>query len=184
MRRLAALSLLLLLTPAPSKAEFVFNPNLVTIGLGPAFLDNDAGTTFYLGGRVDLATFAPGWGWDAGFHWWSKSEDETVLGNTVETSIRDFALKSGVKYSFTTSNPEWVPYARGGLAMNFFSVEAESNGFSADASDTELGIYVGGGIDYHYSDSMYFGAEAAAHFSDADFFLLGATVSFPFGSGN
>jgi hypothetical protein len=132
-----------------------------------------------------MASFTEDWIWDAGFHWWKKSYDESFGTVTAEFSVRDFALTTGAKYLFHVSNETWVPYARAGLGMNFVNFSAEGTGFFGgdyDVSQTDLGIYIGGGAHYIYSSSMWFGAEATANITDADHFLLGATVAFPFGS--
>lgn len=193
MRWFACLLLVPLLTPAAADAEFRFNPNLATFAVGPAMLDSNAGTTFYLHGRVDLAEFTDRLIWDTGLHWWRKTESEsyTFFGSTTQSEVhlRDFALTSGVKYLFPVSESSWFPYGRAGLGLNFVNVSFESTTdgvvtSAADAGDTDLGLYLGAGAHYRYSSSVLLGAEASANVTDADHFLLGFTVSFPFGGGN
>jgi len=191
MRKLLLIALgLALLIPASASAEFRFEPNAVTLGVGPAMLQNDIGTTFYLAGRVDLGTFHDRVVWDAGLHWWQKSETASFSffgeNSEIKTTFRDLALTTGVKYLFPVSNQQWVPYARGGLGLNFVnaSVETTTSTLSTDASagDTDLGIYLGGGASYRYSPSLLFGLEGSFNVTDADHFLFGITASFPFGS--
>src|SRR5262245_56744541 len=158
MRSLGFLAVsLIFLAPAQSSAEFQFQPSALTIEAGPAMLDNDFGTTLFLASRVDLGTFMPRLVWDAGLHWWQKSETTsyTFFGQTTETEARyrDIALTSGVKYMFAVKSTEWLPYARGGLGLNFVNVkvrETVGTTTTAEASggDTDLGIYLGGGINY------------------------------------
>lgn len=183
---------LALLIPVSASAEFQFQPNAVTVGVGPAMLQNDLGTTFFLSGRVDLGTFADRVVWDAGLHWWQKSESASFsfFGETseVKSTFRDLAFTTGVKYLFAVKNPQWVPYVRGGLGLNFVKASVETTGgttFSADgsASETDFGMYLGGGASYRYSSSLLFGVEGSFNVTDADHFLLGVTASFPFGSG-
>lgn len=181
---------LALLVPGPAAAEFRFEPNAVTLGVGPAMLQDGIGTTFFLAGRVDLGTFTDRLVWDAGLHWWQKSETQsfTFFGQTseTETSYRDFAVSSGVKYLFPVTSERWLPYARGGLALNFVNVSVSSTtagvpAGTVSAGDTDLGLYLGGGASYRYSPSFLIGAEASLNVTDADHFLLGLTASFPFG---
>ena len=184
---------LIFFAPSPSSAEFQFQPSALTIEAGPAMLDNNVGTTLFLASRVDLGTFTPRLVWDAGLHWWQKSESTsfTFFGTTSETEVRyrDIALTSGVKYLFPVKSTEWLPFARGGLGLNFVNVkvrETVDNTTTAEASggDTDLGIYLGGGINYRHSQSLLFGVEGTFNITDADHFLLGFGVQFPIGSGS
>jgi len=180
-----------LLLPASASAEFQFQPNSVTVSAGPAVLDGDMGTTFFLAGRVDLATFTDKLVWDAGFHWWKKSETTSysIFGQTVEseTSLRDLAFSSGVKFLIPVKSQEWLPYLRGGLAMHFVdvSVSASSGGTTtgvASGGTTDLGIHLGGGASYRVNPSFLLGGELNLNVTDADHFLFGLTASFPFGA--
>ena len=193
MRRLTFFLLILaLFVPGSASAEFVFQPNAVTLGVGPAMLQNGIGTTFFLAGQVDLGSFADRVVWDAGFHWWKKTETESFsffgTDSEISTRHRDFVVTSGVKYLFPVSSEQWLPYARGGLGLNFVDVSAEttSGGTSTgevSVSSTDLGIYLGGGTSFRASPSFLIGAEGVFNVTDADHFLLGVTASFPFGQG-
>jgi hypothetical protein len=193
MRKLAlALLGLALLLPGSAAAEFRFQPSAVTLAVGPAILENDIGTTLFLAGRVDLGTFTDQLVWDAGLHWWQKSEtvSYTYVGVTseVETSYRDFAVSSGVKFLIPVQSQKWLPYARGGLALNFVdvSVSATSGSVSTgviSGGSTDLGVQLGGGVSYRYSPSFLIGSELMLNVTDADHVLLGVTASFPFGAG-
>lgn len=193
MRTFGALALALaLLVPRGAAAEFRFQPDEVTLGLGPAMLQDGIGTTFFLAGRVDLGTFTDDLVWDAGLHWWRKTESATFdffgTSSTTETRIRDLAVSSGVKYLFSIDHDRWVPYARGGLALNFVDVAVETtvSGTPTEAisaSSSDMGAYIGGGATYRYSPTVSFGAEAVYNMTDADHFLLGFTASFLIGGG-
>jgi hypothetical protein len=191
-RSLRYLPLVLILSvPASADAEFRFDPNAATLSVGPAMLQDGIGTTFFLAGRVDLGSFHDRVVWDMGLHWWQKTETTSFsfFGETTatESRFRDLALTTGVKYLFPVGSPRWIPYARGGLGLNFVNVSVETtalgNTTEASAGDTDLGIYLGGGAAYRYSPSLLLGAEASFNVTDADHFLLGITASFPFGSG-
>jgi opacity protein-like surface antigen len=104
-----------------------------------------------------------------------------VATTSVETNARDLALFSGVKFSFPVNSPKVFPYARGGLGLNFVDVSVESQGISVSGGDTDLGIYLGGGVDFLVSRSMMVGGELLYHATDADHTLLGVTMSFPLG---
>ena len=71
-----------------------------TLGVGPAMLQDGIGTTFFLASRVDLGTFTDDLVWEAGLHWWQKTEttEFDILGQTTRTEARyrDLALTSGV----------------------------------------------------------------------------------------
>jgi opacity protein-like surface antigen len=193
MRKLSAALLgLTALLPGSAAAEFVFQPSAVHFAVGPALLENNIGTTLFLAGRVDLGTFTDRLVWDAGLHWWQKSEtvSYTFGGFTseVETSYRDIAVASGVKFLIPVQSVKWLPYARGGLALNFVnaSASASSGGISTDvvsAGSTDLGVQLGGGVSYRYSPSFQIGSELMLNVTDADHILLGVTASFPFGAG-
>ena len=190
LRLLSALLVVLLLAPVAS-AEYHSGPHVATVGVGPAFLDQTLGTGLYVSARFDLGTFNDKLGWDAGLHWWKKSETTSITAydfsgqpiatSSVETSARDLALFSGVKFSFPVNSPKMFPYARGGLGLNFVDVSVESQGISVSGGDTDLGIYLGGGFDYLISSSMMIGGELIYHATDADHTLLGVTMSFPLG---
>lgn len=187
----SALLAVLLLAPA-ARAEFPSGPHVGTLGIGPAFLDGGLGTGLYLAGRMNLGTVADHLVWDAGLHWWKKSESTNIAAGydvfgqpldpvIVETKARDLALYSGVKYEFPVNGPKVFPYARGGLGLNFVDVSVESQGISISGGDTDLGIYLGGGVEYLVSPSLMIGGELVYHATDADHTLLGVTLSFPFG---
>jgi hypothetical protein len=194
LRNAAVLLSLALLFPGAANSEFRFQPSSITVGAGPAKLDG-AGTTFFLSGRVDLATFTSDLVWDAGFHWWKKTDTATFAGfdgfglpitSEIDTSYRDFAILSGVKYLFHVENEKILPYARGGLSLNFVDVSVETSGMTTGAvsgGQTDLGLYLGGGASYRYSPSVLFGLEAAFNMTEADHFLFGFTVSFPLNRG-
>lgn len=193
MRLLGSLALaLVLLVPVHAGAEFQFQPNAVTLEAGPAMLQDGIGTTFFLGGRFDLGTFTDRLVWDAGLHWWQKTESEriTFFGETSETEARyrDIALTTGVKYLFPVESALWIPFARGGLGLNFVDVEVETivDGVTmaeASAGDTDLGVYLGGGASYRASPTLLLGMEGVFNITDADHFLLGFGLTFPIGSG-
>jgi opacity protein-like surface antigen len=184
---------LALLVPTSVSAAFQFQPNAVTFGVGPAMLQDGIGTTFFLSGRVDLGTFTDQLVWDAGLHWWQKTETTSYafFGETseIKTSFRDLAVSSGVKFLIPVQSPQWLPYARGGLALNFVDVSvktttgATTTG-SVSGGDSDLGAYLGGGVSYRYSPSFLIGAEGVLNVTDADHFLLGVMASFPFGGSS
>jgi opacity protein-like surface antigen len=193
MRKLSlALLGLALFLPGSAAAEFHFQPNAVTLSVGPAMLEGDVGTTFFLAGRVDLGTFTDRLVWDAGLHWWRKSETTsyTFFGQTseFETSYRDLAFASGVKFLIPVQSARWLPYARGGLAMHFVDVSVSSTTAGAttavaSGSTTDLGVQLGGGASYRVNPSFLLGGELMMNVTDADHVLFGVTASFPFGSG-
>lgn len=183
---------LLFLAPGPAAAEFQFQPSAVTVGVGPAMLHDGIGTTVFLAARMDLGRFTEHLLWEAGLHWWQKTEVSQLsfFGETsrIEARYRDLALTSGVKYLFPVDSRQWIPYARGGLGLNFVDVAVETTSGSTiltrtSAGDTDFGVYLGAGTAYRQSSSLLLGMEGVFNVTDAGHFLLGFTASFPIGSG-
>jgi opacity protein-like surface antigen len=168
-----------LLLPSAGQAEFEFSPQDWKVGLGLANPEEDFGWGLYLAGRVTLGYFTEELSLDAGAHFWKKSED--VAG--FDLSVRDFALLSGVTYHLTVESEELRPYLRGGLGLHFFEVEETIDipfvgTETVSGSETDLGLYLGGGLDYQFSDAMLFGGELLYHVADVDAFVIAMNVTF------
>jgi opacity protein-like surface antigen len=159
-----------LLLPSAGQAEFEFSPQDWKAGLGLANPEGDLGWGLYLAGRVTLGYFNENLSLDAGAHYWKKSKE--ILGTDI--SWRDLALLGGLTYHLTVENDALLPYLRGGLGMHFYSAD----GPGGDSSNTEFGVYLGGGLDYQYSDTMLLGGELLYHMADGDVFVIGANVTF------
>jgi hypothetical protein len=114
--------------------------------LGFVSPDNVDGT-FTLGIFADCGRITPNIALEPRIDYWSKSQG--AFGS--EASIRDVSLGVRGKYLFESSNPKLQPFAGAGLSMHFLHSEVNISdpGFpamSASASDTKLGLDLGGGI--------------------------------------
>jgi hypothetical protein len=136
------------------------------------------GSTFHVAARADVGQINEKWGIDAGLHFWKKSyqEYDDFSGTTAE-SFRDLALTSGVKYKLAMDDPGLVPYARAGLGLHF---EGASTGY-ASGGRTDVGLYLGGGVEYRVASNVSVGADLSYHMLDIDQLLLGAQVSYALG---
>jgi opacity protein-like surface antigen len=151
----------------------------VAIGyVSPENLDG----TFSFGGFADWGTIAPNVGLESRIDHWSWSEN--YLG--VETKVRDIAVGARGKYHFETANPKIRPFAGGGLALHFISLEVTDNSFtpslSVSDSQTKLGFDLGGGISTPMNPRTDFLAEAwYGVVSDFSQFSLRAGLSYKLG---
>jgi outer membrane protein W len=114
--------------------------------LGFVSPDNVDGT-FTLGIFADCGRITPNIALEPRIDYWSKSQG--AFGS--EASIRDVSLGVRGKYLFESSNPKLQPFAGAGLSMHFLHSEVNISdpGFpamSVSASDTKLGLDLGGGI--------------------------------------
>jgi opacity protein-like surface antigen len=103
--------------------------------------------TLGIGVFADLGTVAPAISLEPRIDFWSKSQD--AFGSSA--SISDVTVSGRAKYNFTTSNPNLRPFAGGGLGLHFLHSEATIAipGFASEtfsASDTKLGLELGGGV--------------------------------------
>ena len=92
-----------------------------------------------------------------------------------------------MKYRFPVDSKQWIPFARGGLGLHFVNAKVQTTSgatttVEASGGNTDLGIYLGGGINYRQSPSVLLGLEGIYNATDADHFLLGFAVTFPIGS--
>ena len=79
--------------------------------------------------------------------YWSVSKDfgDDILGGNYEWSFSDFAINANVQYRFEMEG-SIVPYAGGGLGLNFVSSTVEVPFFGkVSGSDTKIGLNLLGG---------------------------------------
>ena len=142
-------------------------------------LDN----TFGFGVFADMGQIAPHIGLEPTLEYWSKSED--AFG--ASASMRDLSIGARGKYYFETTNVKVRPFAGAGLGLHFLHAEATVNvpGFgtvSNDASETKLGLDIGGGVATAISPKDDLHAEAwYGLVSDMNQFALRVGVSHKLG---
>jgi opacity protein-like surface antigen len=106
--------------------------------------------TVSFGFFADLGTFHPNVSFETYMNYWSYSEG---VAGISEVSFRDIAVGAKTEYMFALANPTIRPFVGGGLSLHFLQSEATIAGFEPffpsttfDASDTKLGLDLGGGI--------------------------------------
>jgi len=135
---------MLLSQPARAQSNLGFQRGGVAISM---VSPEDVDATFGLGVFADLGTVAPRWGLEGRIDWWSQRE---AFFNT-EVGVTDLTLGARTKYQFPT-NSTVQPFAGVGLGLHFLSMDVglvdPVTGFAmtADASETRLGLDLGGGI--------------------------------------
>ena len=184
-RKVLALTLALSVVAASSafaQADLGFKRVGVAVGyVSPENLDG----TFSIGVMADHGTIAPRFGLESRLDYWGWSENQ--FG--VETAIRDVTLGARTKYYFEVANPKIRPFAGAGLGLHFLSAEVTipaGGGFPAmseSASETKLGLDVGGGFASTLSPRTDFVGEAwYGIVSDMSQFSLRAGLQFKLGN--
>lgn len=159
---------------------------LKRVGGAIGFVDPEGlGTTLSLGLFADHGTITPNISLESHLDYWGQSE--SYFG--TEASLRDIALGARVKYNFVVSNPKIRPFAGAGLGMHFIKAEVITPpqfgfpGSTVEASSTELGIHLGGGIGTPLSPRTDLLGETWFGLVDgANSFALRAALSFKLGS--
>lgn len=114
----------------------------------PENLDTTVGFGFFM----DLGTFHPNVAFETYVDYWSNSLDVEFM----EMSFRDIAVGAKVEYMISTARPTIHPFIGGGLSVHVLRSEVTTPaldiggliipGFSLDASDTKVGLDLGGGL--------------------------------------
>lgn len=148
MKRISLLTLAMIALAAPI-AMAASDLGFKRVGAAIGFVDpENLGTTFSLGAFCDHGTIAPNISLESRLDYWGQSD--SYFG--TETSLRDIALGGRVKYNFVVSNPKVRPYVGAGLGLHFLKAKVTippQFGFpasTAEASDTKLGLDLGGGV--------------------------------------
>jgi hypothetical protein len=125
---------------------------LKDLGVAVGFVSPDGfDGTFSIGAFVDHGTITPNIGLESRIDYWGQSE--SAFG--AEASVRDIAIGARGKYYFEIDNPKIRPFAGTGLGVHFIKAEVTVQppfGFptipaiTTEASSTELGLDLGGGL--------------------------------------
>lgn len=104
-------------------------------------------------------------------------ETETAFG--VEEKITWIEININGQYHFLQEEELGV-YGLGGLNYTSLSFSVEADGFDSSASESEIGLNIGGGVEYNLDFGLVYG-ELKFVISDADQLVFGAGVRIPFG---
>jgi len=127
----------------------------------------DIDATFGFGVFADHGFITPEIALESRIDYWSKSED-TGFG---EFSLRDIEVSARGKYMFPTSSGRLFPYAGAGLGLHFLNAKVDVPpmdlgggnvipGYTAEDSETRLGLDIGGGFQMPVNPKTDFVAEA------------------------
>lgn len=149
MKRITVLLTLVSLAFAAPVALAQSDLGLKGVGAAIGFVDpENLGTTFSLGLFADHGTITPRISLESRLDYWGQSD--AYFG--TETSLRDIALGARAKYNFVVSNPKVRPFVGAGLGLHFIKAEVTIPpqfgfpGSTVEASTTEVGLDIGGGV--------------------------------------
>ncbi|NOT45358.1 MAG: outer membrane beta-barrel protein [Acidobacteria bacterium] len=100
------------------------------------------GVQYAFGERIILAAEAA---------YLTGGEDFSGFGVDFDSSLLEFG--GNVHYLFPMSNEAFTPYVLGGLGLLRVSASSSSGGFSSSASDTAIGLNIGGGARWQVGDN-------------------------------
>jgi len=130
--------------PASAQSDIGFK----AIGGSIAFVNvENLDGTVGLGFNADIGHVAPQITLHPVIEYWSKSEE--AFG--AKASARDVSLGCRGEYEFAVTNPKIHPFAGAGLGLHFVNSKATVSmpgypDMTAEASDTKLGLDLGGGV--------------------------------------
>ena len=148
------LALSAMTTTAMAAADFGLKGIGVRVGVvEPENLDTTVGFGFFL----DMGTFHPNIAFETYAGYWKNSFDVGL----AESSFRDIVIGAKVEYMFNVSRPTIHPFIGGGLSAHIMKSEATIagieglfDGMSLDATDTKLGLDLGGGLRAGVADQI------------------------------
>jgi opacity protein-like surface antigen len=152
-----ALLMVALCTVAVQDASAQANFGLKGIGgrIGLVNAEN-LDSSFGFDAVADLGTVSPVIGVEARLGYWAYSESQ--FG--VEAKLSDISVSGRGKYMFPTANPKLTPFAGAGLGLHFLHMEATVPAIgpipaqTIEASETRLGLDIGGGLAMHASPQV------------------------------
>lgn len=117
-----------------------------------------------VGIRGDLAYFD----WDGHF-------------NGIGVSYKRLMLFGGPRFTFQPGGGKIAPYAEGGLELGYGRSEVYMPGFgTSSASDINIGLAGGAGIDFELAKNVKLGVGARLHLISDSFLTLAATFGVAF----
>jgi hypothetical protein len=151
------LALSAMTTTTMAAADFGLKGIGVRVGIvEPENLDTTVGFGLFL----DMGTFHPNISFETYASYWKNSFDVGL----AESSFRDIAVGAKVRYLINTSRPTIHPFVGAGLSAHIMKSSASISdisfgsitvpGMSLDATDTKLGLDVGGGLRAGVADKI------------------------------
>jgi hypothetical protein len=185
MKRMALILSLAIGVLSAQQAMAQSNIGFRSIGGSLAYVSpEDLGGTIGLGVFANLGQITPEIRLEPNIEYWSQSEE--AFG--AKASIQDIAVGARAKYFFEIANSGVRPFAGGGLGLHFLSAETSVTvpGFPTitdHASETQLGLDLGGGMETSLSPKVDFHAELwYGIVSDASHLALRVGLSHKLGS--
>jgi hypothetical protein len=125
------------------------------------------GMTFTVGGFMDFGV-ADQVTILAGLDYWRDSDED----GGVTVTVRDLTLSGFGRYVLPTRGRSLAPYFGAGLALHMLEAEVKVGngvtGGSADDSESELGLDLGGGVMFNIQATSYWLAELRYRSCDDD----------------
>ena len=113
---------------------------------------------------------------------YTNSAEKTVA--SVDWTISTWGLTPYVKYSKEVAMGSMKPtvFALAGVGMYGVTIEQSIPGYSVEASDSEFGFNIGGGIMFPMGDKMKLGLDMRYHlvYSDLSYFIPAAKFTYSF----
>lgn len=165
----------------------IFNGAGVSLGT-----TGGGGTSFGISSIAEVAQFNDKTTGEVGLLWFRDSSRYTEsippFTATAEATFQNFSVLGGGRYTFQTSSPKVHPFLHGGLEIAFWSASTSVRSdiipepIETSFSDTDLGIYVGGGLGYQTSDNLRLNSSLALHTALSGYVELGFGFTYLFGS--
>ncbi len=148
------------------------------------------GTAFGISGTAEVAKVNEKTTIEAGLLWFRDSSEYTQAvpgfpSMTLESSFRDISVFGGGRYYIRTGNEKIEPFVNGGLEIAFWKASVRSSiigeEIESSVSDTDFGIYVGGGANYLASDNLLLSAGLGLHTPVSGYVSLNFGVTYMLG---
>jgi len=162
MKRMTLVLTLAIAALSAQRATAEANLGLRSVGASLAYVSpENLNGTFGVGVFADMGRITPEIALEPRIDYWSKTQEE--FG--AKASVSDIAVGARGKYYFEVQNPNLRPFAGAGLGLHFLhsKVSVTQPGFptmTGEASDTKLGLDLGGGVATSLSPKVDFSAEA------------------------
>ncbi len=182
---IAAILVLGVCTPVFAAGEIQKNGGVM---LGYAMPGDDVGDIIDggIGFGLDFDGYKINDMWSIGgtFMYTSGSGETTVLGSNIDYDVATWGLTPYAKYSkeVDLGGKKATAFGLAGVGLYGVSVEASAGGVTADASDTEFGFNLGGGLMFPLQDKMEIGLDVRYHIvaSDLTYFIPAVKFTYSF----